>query len=98
MSGGPEFFQTPMGRRFYESTMPDVATALLRIAGALEKPKMTDDAAQARGALTNLDGFLAEQGEEARHGNRLANLGRRVSSLGSSVPGCRANLLVFGAA
>lgn len=35
---GPEFFQTPMGRRFYESTMPDIATALLRIAGVLEKP------------------------------------------------------------
>jgi hypothetical protein len=27
-----------MGRRFYETTLPDIAIALLRIAGALEKP------------------------------------------------------------
>lgn len=39
MSPGPEFFQTGMGRRFYESTMPDIATALLRIAKALDKPR-----------------------------------------------------------
>lgn len=25
---GPEFFQTPMGRRHYEATMPDIAKSL----------------------------------------------------------------------
>jgi hypothetical protein len=38
----PELFQTPMGRRFYESTLPDIAVALLRIASALEKPMKFD--------------------------------------------------------
>jgi hypothetical protein len=38
MGNGPEFFQTPMGRRFYESTVPDIATALLRIAERMENP------------------------------------------------------------
>lgn len=33
----PEFFQTPMGKRFYEGTMPRIARALERIADALEK-------------------------------------------------------------
>lgn len=33
---GPEFFQTPMGRHFYEHTMPDIAVALLRIAGRMD--------------------------------------------------------------
>ena len=33
---GPEFFQTVMGRHFYDGTMPRVAEALERIADALE--------------------------------------------------------------
>ncbi len=37
MGNGPEFFQTLMGRRYYESTMPRIADALERIATALEK-------------------------------------------------------------
>ena len=32
----PEFFQTPMGRRFYEHTMPELAKQLERVADALE--------------------------------------------------------------
>jgi hypothetical protein len=36
-----EFFQTPMGRRFYESTAPDIATALTRIAERLDHPLPT---------------------------------------------------------
>ena len=32
----PEFFQTPMGRRFYEHTVPELAKQLERVADALE--------------------------------------------------------------
>lgn len=34
---GPEFFQTMMGQRYYEGTMPRIAKALERIADQLEK-------------------------------------------------------------
>lgn len=33
---GPEFFQTVMGKRFFEGTMPRIANSLQRIAMALE--------------------------------------------------------------
>ena len=33
---GPEFWQTPMGRRFYEHTMPEFVKQLERVANALE--------------------------------------------------------------
>lgn len=33
----PDFYQTVMGRRFFESTMPRIARALERIADALER-------------------------------------------------------------
>lgn len=33
---GPQFFQTVMGRRFYEGDVPRIASALTRIAEALE--------------------------------------------------------------
>lgn len=43
---GPEFFQTVMGQRFYEGTVPKLTNAVGRIADALEKVvKATDDAA-----------------------------------------------------
>lgn len=32
----PEFFQTPMGRRYYEHTLPELAKQLERVADALE--------------------------------------------------------------
>ena len=35
----PEFFQTVMGKRFFESTAPRIASALERIADALEEMK-----------------------------------------------------------
>lgn len=48
---GPEFFQTRMGHVFYESTMPEIARQLKRIADALEalgqgrdEAKRADDA------------------------------------------------------
>jgi len=34
---GPEFFQTMMGRKFYEADVPRVASALERIAAAMEE-------------------------------------------------------------
>lgn len=34
---GPEFFQTPMGRRFYESTMPRIADGIEKLLKVLEK-------------------------------------------------------------
>jgi hypothetical protein len=33
---GPQFFQTPMGRRYYEHTVPELAKQLERVADALE--------------------------------------------------------------
>jgi hypothetical protein len=38
-----EFFQTVMGRSFYEGTMPKVARALERIASAVEQRTAGDD-------------------------------------------------------
>jgi hypothetical protein len=34
---GPEFFETPMGQKFYASDVPKIAKALERIAAALER-------------------------------------------------------------
>ena len=34
---GPEFFQTVMGQRFYEGTVPKLTNAVERVADALEK-------------------------------------------------------------
>jgi hypothetical protein len=34
---GPEFFQTTMGQRFYEGTVPKLTSTLERVADALEK-------------------------------------------------------------
>lgn len=50
----PEFFQTVMGHRFYESTMPSIARSLEKIAETLtpahdEQPVLT----------TNLEAILA---------------------------------------
>lgn len=33
---GPEFWQTPMGRRYYEHTLPELTKQLERLAKALE--------------------------------------------------------------
>ena len=35
---GPEFFQTGMGRKFYDHDIPEIARQLKRLADALEKP------------------------------------------------------------
>jgi len=38
----PEFFQTPMGRHFYEDTMPRIATSLEKIAETLDRPRLSE--------------------------------------------------------
>lgn len=48
MSNGPEFFQTVMGRQFYDGTLPRLVKALERIAVALEKPDSATTAALER--------------------------------------------------
>lgn len=40
---GPEFFQTGMGRKFYEHDVPRIAEALERIADILEKMEVVHD-------------------------------------------------------
>lgn len=40
-----EFFKTRMGARFYEHTMPEIATQLKRIADALEACNLATTAA-----------------------------------------------------
>jgi hypothetical protein len=42
---GPEFFQTIMGRQFYDGTLPRIAKALERIANALEETNKRAEAA-----------------------------------------------------
>ena len=51
MSGGPALFQTQMGRRYYESTLPRLVDALERIAKAMEVANEKKDV-----PLVNLDG------------------------------------------
>lgn len=61
MSNGPEFFQTPMGRRYYESTLPKMVETLERIAKAME------DANRLKGKpveCVNLDGTPAKEGDQ----------------------------------
>lgn len=41
---GPEFFQTRMGAVFFESTLPEIARQLKRIADALEAKQTTTSA------------------------------------------------------
>lgn len=60
MSNGPEFYQTPMGRRYYESTLPKMVETLERIAKALE------DSNRMKGKPVehvNLDGTPAKEGD-----------------------------------
>ena len=40
---GPSFFQTMMGRKFYEHDVPQVANSLKRIADALEKTNKNNE-------------------------------------------------------
>jgi hypothetical protein len=56
MTAGPEFFQTIMGKRFYEGDVPRAIRALERIADALEKTASIQQAAvQKQEAAINQD-------------------------------------------
>lgn len=60
MSNGPEFFQTQMGRRYYECTLPKMVEMLERIAKAME------DANRMKGKpveYVNPDGSPAKEGD-----------------------------------
>lgn len=57
---GPEFFQTQMGRRYYESTMPRIAEALERIATALENANKIKGGAA---GLVQHDGTPVKEGD-----------------------------------
>ncbi|MAH47084.1 hypothetical protein CMI37_14750 [Candidatus Pacearchaeota archaeon] len=43
-----EFYQTLMGRKFYEADVPRIVKALERIAEALEKQEITEEKLEAR--------------------------------------------------
>ncbi len=45
---GPEFFQTGMGRKFYEADVPRIAKGIERLAAALEKANELEEAKGAR--------------------------------------------------
>jgi hypothetical protein len=47
----PEFFETRMGKTFYESTLPRIVTALERIAAAME----TQTPASLQGVLDTIE-------------------------------------------
>ena len=62
---GPEFFQTMMGRKFYEADVPRIAVALERIADALEKQNALAEASKSPDSLKTLVGpFMASSGGE----------------------------------
>lgn len=61
MSPGPEFFQTMMGRKFYDADVPRIANALERIATALE---MLEGQVRADSLNANAGGLEAKCGED----------------------------------
>lgn len=68
MSGnynGPEFFQTVMGQRFYEGTVPKIARSLERLTMALEEhnalDRKSDEREAERLALLQKQNDLNEQ-------------------------------------
>lgn len=57
MSNGPKFFQTIMGKQFFEGTMPKLARSLERIAVALEKTVVEPDYVKRAEKINNLFAF-----------------------------------------
>lgn len=69
MSNGPQFFETQMGRRYYEGTMPKLVRAIERVAAALEGAPPPPDikptlrmvpTTEATATITELRGLLHE--------------------------------------
>lgn len=68
MSNGPEFFQTVMGRAFYEGTMPLIAKSLQRIAAAMEQQNAPEEYPEIDGpypSLTDANACIAKVMPEA---------------------------------
>lgn len=57
MSNGPKFFQTIMGKQFFEVTAPKLARSLERIAVALEKTVVEPDYTKRAEKINNLFAF-----------------------------------------
>lgn len=55
---GPKFFETKMGKQFYDGTMPRIAAALERIAAALE--------AQTNTRATGIDALARKIAEDIK--------------------------------
>jgi hypothetical protein len=49
---GPQFYQTPMGRRFYEHTMPELVAQLARVGDAVQALLVV----WAKGTIENANG------------------------------------------
>ena len=58
---GPEFFQTQMGHRFYESTMPRIAKALEQLADCQAGKKLVEDFKSSIGRVRLLGGAFSEK-------------------------------------
>ncbi len=63
MSTGTKFFQTVMGRKFYEADVPAIIRALNRIAGALESGTTTTPAPAPDPAATKTAAAVAKATE-----------------------------------
>jgi hypothetical protein len=62
---GPEFFQTGMGRKFYEADVPRIAKGIERLAAALEKANELEEAKGAVSAPDNLKGLTDQFSSDA---------------------------------
>lgn len=74
MASGPEFFQTVMGRQFYEGTMPRLVKALERLndnmeklAPAVQQPAKRDPYQRLDAAAESIDPLLMEVEDALRH-------------------------------
>ena len=66
MSPGPEFFQTMMGRKFYDADVPRIANALERIATAMEMLEGQVRADSLNAVAEPADSAVREKEAEAR--------------------------------
>jgi uncharacterized coiled-coil protein SlyX len=81
---GPEFFQTAMGRKFYESDVPRIAAALEQIATALSSRAAPEVEARA----ARVDRIASDMSEQITEAN--AELARNKQTLRAIVALCNA--------
>jgi hypothetical protein len=82
---GPELFQTPMGRKFYERDVPEIASALTRIADALEKQQPPPVVAPWRIATRSGDTLIFERAEGYFTQEEVDLLSARLLNVGARV-------------